>query len=142
MNVFQMASGKHPLVAEVIHSQDNPQPSVICYTNKQISDFKTFVSSKEGVTGRFHSGSVSLPRRFTNQAKSYEKGTGEPPIMLGPNAALGRQTTKKISHIRGILGLNLKSTKLIMGTDDKRVMTNAINMAFQGCKKKIAQKIL
>ncbi|WAR00152.1 LOW QUALITY PROTEIN: hypothetical protein MAR_024524, partial [Mya arenaria] len=43
MNVFQMVSEKHPFVVEIIHSRENPLPSL----NKS----HTFISSNECVVG-------------------------------------------------------------------------------------------
>ncbi|WAR23881.1 hypothetical protein MAR_037550, partial [Mya arenaria] len=42
---------QHPFVAEVIHSRKNPLPSVICSTNDQVTDFKSFICSNESVIG-------------------------------------------------------------------------------------------
>lgn len=44
------------------------------------------------------------------------------------------------SHIRGVLGFEFNDFELIMGTGDELAMTNAIDMAFPGCKRKLCTK--
>ena len=147
MNVFQMVSDKHQFIAEVVHSRDYPLPSVICYTDDQVTDFESFLSSGEGVVGvdrTFSLGKCYVTTTVYKSHKVTRKETGEPPIFLGPLMLHwdGREHTyfRFFSHIRGILGVNIQNLEIIMGTDDEKAMTNTIDMAFPGCQRKLCTK--
>ncbi|WAR29273.1 hypothetical protein MAR_002841, partial [Mya arenaria] len=78
LNVFQMVSEQHPFVAEVIYSRENPLPSVICYTDDQVKDFKSFVCSNEGVVGVDRTFSLGKCFVTTTVYKSNKSSTRHP----------------------------------------------------------------
>ena len=147
MNVIHQLNDNHPFVAEMIHSRESNLPIIICYTDEQLEDFKSFLSTKSGVVGvdrTFSLGKCFVTTTVYKSRKINRKGTGEPPILLGPLMLHwdGRQKNyfRFFSHIRGVLGLELNNIELLMGTDDERAMTNAIDMAMPGVKRKLCTK--
>jgi hypothetical protein len=110
---------------------------------------KSFLSSKEGVVGidrTFSLGKCFVTTTVYKSNKVLRKGTGDAPILLGPLMLHwdGRQQNyfRFFSHLRGVLGMEIKNIEMILGTDDERAMINAIDMAFPGCSKKLCSKHL
>ncbi|KAH3702821.1 hypothetical protein DPMN_077847 [Dreissena polymorpha] len=63
--------------------------------------------------------------------KLARKGTGEPPILLGPLFLHwdGKQETyfRFFAHLRGILDIEIKNIEILMRSDDEKALTNAID---------------
>ena len=76
--------------------------------------------------------------------KVLRKITGDPPILLGPLMLHwdGRQQNyfRFFSHLRGVLGIEIKNVEILMGTDDEKAMVIAIDLAFPDCKRKLCTK--
>jgi len=86
-SVFQTVDDKHPYVAEVMHSHENPLPSVMCYTDQQATDFKAFITSHDGVVGvdrTFSLGKGFVTTTVYKSNKVTRANIGEPLILLSP----------------------------------------------------------
>jgi transposase-like protein len=131
----------------MIHSRGNPLPSVICYTKEQLSDLKSFLSTPDGVIGvdrTFSLGKCFVTTTVFKSHKVLRKGTGEPPILIGPLLLHwdGKQENyyRFFAHLRGVIDNEISNIEIIMGSDDEKALTNAIDQAFPGVKRKLCSK--
>ncbi|XP_052219033.1 uncharacterized protein LOC127836436 [Dreissena polymorpha] len=146
LNVIRELNG-HQFVSEIIHSRDSEQPLILCCSEEQLADLRSFLKSNGGVVGidrTFLLGRCYVTLLVYKSLKVVRKGTGEPPIMLGPMMLHWDGTTKTyyrfFSFLRGILDLDLQSIEMLIGTDDEKAMTNAIDSVFPEAKRRLCTK--
>lgn len=137
----------HPFVYEIIHSRDSENPLIFCCSDEQLADLRSFLKSNGGVVGidrTFLLGRCYVTLLVYKSQKVVRKETGEPPIMLGPLMLHWDGKTKTyfrfFSFLRGILDIDLKNIEMLIGTDDEKAMTNAIDSTFPEAKRRLCTK--
>ena len=82
-----MMMNNDEFVAEIIHTRAQGPPVIICYTDEQIMDLRSFLTTKSGVEGidrAFHMGKCFVTTLVYKSHKVVRKSTREPSIWVGP----------------------------------------------------------
>ena len=146
LNLIELI-GENKFVAEITHSRNNKPPTIICYTEKQLEDIRSFITNHSGVVGidrTFNLGQCFVTLTVYKSHKVVRKTNGEPPIFIGPLMLHwdGQFTSyyKFFTHLRGVLNLNLTQVELLLGTDDEKAMTNALDATFPEANRRLCTK--
>ena len=147
----------HPFVQSIIHNK-NKVPTIICYTDSQIKDLKSFLSTAKGqplgIDRTFNLGCLYVTTIVYKNHKLVRKNspTEEHPIFLGP-VMLHKDATFKtyktfLEHVKTELSHSVESLEIRLpenmefGTDDERALTNAIEHVFPDSTRYLCTKHL
>ena len=148
---------KHPFVQSIIHNK-NTVPTIICYTELQIKDMKSFLSTAKGqplgIDRTFNLGCLYVTTIVYKNHKLVRKNspTEESPIFLGP-MMLHKDVTFKtyksfLEHVETELSQNVESLEIRLpenmefGTDDEKALTKAIEHVFPNATRYLCTKHL
>ncbi|CAC5380483.1 unnamed protein product [Mytilus coruscus] len=141
----------HPFVQQVIHKKGQV-PSILCYTEKQMTDFKMFLSRSDGAVGEdrtFNLGSFFVTALVYKHHRVVKKDTKDHPIFIGP-MLLHKDASYKthytfFSHLASEFKINLElriPEDLVFGCDDEKAMTNDYRDAFPSATRLLCSKHL
>ena len=148
---------KHPFVLSIIHNK-NTVPTIICYTESQIKDMKSFLSTAKGqplgIDRTFNLGCLYVTTIVYKNHKLVRKNspTEESPIFLGPvmlhNDATFKTYKSFLEHVETELSQNVESLEIRLpenmefGTDDEKALTKAIEHVFTNATRYLCTKHL
>ena len=136
----------HEFIQVVIQEKGKP-PSVILYTKPQLTDLSICISpdnrhqSVLGVDGTFNLGACFVTLFVYKNPKINRRSTQEPAILVGPMYLHwdGAFTTyhRFFSHLQSRLMSGVDCTEvgysnLIVGSDEEKALTKALQQCFQG----------
>jgi hypothetical protein len=142
----------HPFVQQITHKKDQV-PSIICYTEEQMVDFKHFLSKTGGPVGidrTFNLGSFFVTGLVYKSVRVLKKDTKEPPIFIGP-LLLHKDASfptyyNFFSFLAGKFKLDSLELRidenLTFGSDDEKAITKAIESAFPNATRRLCSKHL
>ena len=148
---------KHPFVQTILHNK-NKVPTIICYTESQIKDLKSFLSTAKGqplgIDRTFNLGCLYVTTIVYKNQKVVRKNSNaeESPIFLGP-VMLHKDATFKtyktfLEHVETELSQNVESLEIRLpenmeiGTDDEKALTKAIEHVFPNATRYLCTKHL
>jgi hypothetical protein len=127
-------------VRQVIKYSD-ASPSAILYTDHQINDVKRFCAGKPGMVlgtdKTFNLTDLHVTATVFKHLAVVRRETGDHPLFLGPAFIHGHSTEFVYNSFFSQLacefeGRNFDASKLVIGSDDEKVLTKAIERNFPG----------
>jgi len=101
-------------------------PSVILYTEDQLEDLKSFCTTGRiwmGIDKTYNLGELLLTAIVYKNLAVYRKGTADHPVFVGPILLHGTSTVD-----------DTKFQDMVIGSDDEKALTQAIQQAFPSCQ--------
>ena len=116
-------------------------PSLVLFSEEQLEDVIAFCFTGRTVLGidrTFNLGELFVTVTVYKHLALSRKRSGEHPIFIGPLFVHGGSTYEMYHHflstIQSVLPKDLPSNNLVVGTDDEKALTSAVNNVFPECK--------